>query len=93
MKEFQLFSEVQIQQWIEDLKKMITHLLTTDFFIERKMLLTEEQVADILGVSKRTMRTYRSKKKFHHIKLEGCIYYLHFFLLFDLIMLSLESGR
>jgi len=54
-------------------------------------MVTEAQVAEILGVSERTMRTYRSKNKFHHIKLEGSIYYLRLILFYDLIMLSFKS--
>jgi len=93
MKELQLFSEAQIQEWIEGFKKMIDELINSGIAIDRKMLLSEAQVSEILGVSERTMRTYRSKNKFHHIKLEGSIYYLRLILFYDLIMLSFKSIR
>ena len=68
MKPFSLFSESQINEWILDLKQLIDHLLTQRIF-DQKLLLTEDEVSSLLGVSERTMRTYRTKKYFHHIKL------------------------
>ncbi|WP_028123775.1 helix-turn-helix domain-containing protein [Epilithonimonas tenax] len=90
MKPFSLFSESQINEWILDLKQLIDHLLTQRIF-DQKLLLTEDEVSSLLGVSERTMRTYRTKKYFHHIKLEGRILYLELILFIDLIIISLES--
>ncbi|WP_394332795.1 helix-turn-helix domain-containing protein [Epilithonimonas bovis] len=56
-------------------------------------MLTEEDVAAILGVSMRTMRTYRQKKHLHYLKLEGRIYYLKLILYIDLILLCYEVQR
>ncbi|GEM_PF-1165535 len=92
MKNFYNFSENFIKEFINSLRQMVEELLASDFVLNRKQLLTEKQVALFLGVSERSMRTYRSEKHFHFIKLDGNIYYLSIILYIDLIIKSLESG-
>lgn len=91
MKQFSLFSESQIKEWILDLKQLIDNLLTYGIQLDRTMLMTEKEVAELLRVSERTMRTYRHQNYFHHIKLEGNVYYLTIIFFLDLIVLNLES--
>jgi hypothetical protein len=92
MKNFYNFSENFIKEFIHALRQMIEELLCSDFVLNRKQLLTEKQVAIFLGVSERTMRTYRAEKQFHFIKLDGNIYYLSIIFYLDLIIKSLESS-
>lgn len=92
MKQFSLFSESQINEWIMALKQIIENILSQGIQLDRKMLMTEKEVAQLLRVSERTMRTYRNQKYLHHIKIEGTVFYLQFILFLDLIILSLESG-
>ncbi|WDF46948.1 helix-turn-helix domain-containing protein [Chryseobacterium sp. KACC 21268] len=74
------------------LKQIIENILSQGIQLDRKMLMTEKEVAQLLRVSERTMRTYRHQNYFHHIKIEGNVFYLQFILFLDLIILSLESG-
>lgn len=92
MKNYFKPSENFIRELIQGLRQLIEELLVSDFAFSRKQLLTEDQVAVLLGVTERTMRTYRSEKLFHYIKLEGRIYYLSIILYVDLIIHSLESA-
>ena len=91
MKQFLLFSESQINEWILNLRQTIENILSNGIQLDRTMLMTEKEVAQLLRVSERTMRTYRTQKYFHHIKIEGNVYYLTLILFLDLIVLSLES--
>ena len=91
MKQFLLFSERQINEWILNLRQTIENILSNGIQLDRTMLMTEKEVAQLLRVSERTMRTYRTQKYFHHIKIEGNVYYLTLILFLDLIVLSLES--
>ena len=91
MKNYPNYSENFIRHLIHSLKQMIQELLASDFVFDRRQLRTELQVAELLGVSERTMRTYRSSKLFHYIKLEGRIYYLGIILYMDLIVHSLHN--
>ena len=91
MKQFSHFSESQINEWMMALKQIIENILTEGIQLDRKMLMTEKEVAHLLRVSERTMRTYRNQKYLHHIKIEGNVYYLSTILYLDLIILSLQS--
>lgn len=91
MKTSLLFSENQIETWLCELQSFNQELLLLNVPFDKNYLFTEEDVAQILGVSLRTMRTYRKKKYLHHLKLEGRIYYLKILLYIDLILLSYQS--
>lgn len=55
MKNYPNYSENFIRHLIHSLKQMIRELLASDFVFDRRQLLTELQVAELLGVSERTM--------------------------------------
>lgn len=91
MKNYLNLSESFIKQLVLALKLMIQELLTSEFTFNRKQIMTEAEVADLLHVSERTMRHYRSEKLFHYIKLEGRVYYLSIIFYFDLVVHCLKS--
>ena len=93
MKTSFLFSESQIEAWLNELHVSNGQLLRLEAPFHKDHLLTEEDVAAILGVSMRTMRTYRQKKHLHYLKLEGRIYYLKLILYIDLILLCYKVQR
>lgn len=93
MKKINLITETQIQEWIQELQTVHEQLLNGTFIFSHNDLIPEHQVAKILKVSDRTMRTYRNKNYFHFIKLEGSIFYLRYVFYIDLVLLSHRSRR
>ena len=93
MKNFNLFSEAQIEEWIRELQTLHEQLLNGNFSFSRHDLIPEQDVVELLQVSSRTMRTYRKKSYFHFIKLEGSIFYLRYVFYIDMVLLSQRSGR
>ncbi len=94
MKPYFQLTEAQISAWVCDFVKAVDQLVATPYLvIDRNTLIPEERVAQLLGVSERTMRNYRNKKKLHFVKLEGQIFYIQMILFFDLLQLCLSSKR
>lgn len=93
MKSLDLITEAQVQEWIRDLQTLHEQLLIGTLSFSRQDLIPEQDVVELLQVSSRTMRTYRKKRYFHFIKLEGSIFYLRSIFYIDMILLSQRSGR
>ena len=91
MEKFSLFSEGQIREWYLDLKKMYQQIHIVELPFDQDHILPEERVAAVLGVSKRTMRAYRARKRLSFLKLEGQVYYIKVLLYTELILLCLDS--
>lgn len=85
------FSEAKLREHDQEIKKLIEQLTHSEYPLNKMQLLTEVQVCALLGVSERTMRTYRQRNYFHFIKLEGRILYLKHILLQDLLRLNLHE--
>ena len=79
------YSEAELHVWEEEIKTICQKLLTSENLLTKELLLTEPEVCTILGVSDRTMRTYRKQHYFHSIKLEGRILYIKVIFLQDLL--------
>lgn len=88
MKKFSCYSEGQIRKWYFELQKMIDLMTVLELPFDKEHILLEEYVADVLGVSIRTMRNYRNKKHVTYLKLDGRINYLKPILYAELILLS-----
>ena len=93
MKSLDLITEAQVQEWIRDLQTLHEQLLIGTLSFSRQDLIPEQDVVELLQVSSRTMRTYRKKRYFHFIKLEGSVFYLRSIFYIDMILLSQRSGR
>lgn len=93
MKSLDLITEAQVQEWIQDLQTLHEQLLIGTLSFSRQDLIPEQDVVELLQVSSRTMRTYRKKRYFHFIKLEGSIFYLRSIFYIDMILLSQRSGQ
>ncbi len=93
MKSLDLITEAQVQEWIQDLQTLHEQLLIGTLSFSRQDLIPEQDVVELLQVSSRTMRTYRKKRYFHFIKLEGSVFYLRSIFYIDMILLSQRSGR
>ncbi|SKB96061.1 Helix-turn-helix domain-containing protein [Soonwooa buanensis] len=59
--------------------------------IQKSMLLSEDDVCQILQISPRTLRKYRSEHFFRFIKLHGRIYFLKLTFYLDLLKLNEDS--
>ena len=93
MKSLDLITEAQVQEWIQNLQTLHEQLLIGTLSFSRQDLIPEQDVVELLQVSSRTMRTYRKKRYFHFIKLEGSVFYLRSIFYIDMILLSQRSGR
>lgn len=93
MKNLNLITETQVQEWIQDLQTLHEQLLNGSLSFSRQDLIPEQDVVELLQVSSRTMRTYRKKRYFHFIKLEGSIFYLRYIFYIDMVLLSQRYGR
>lgn len=91
MKKFSHYSESQIREWYLELKKMYREMMVLELPFDRNHILPEEFVAEVLGVSVRTMRNYRAQKHLLFLKLDGRIYYIKPLLYAELILLSFGS--
>ena len=91
MKSLDLITEAQVQEWIRDLQTLHEQLLIGTLSFSRQDLIPEQDVVELLQVSSRTMRTYRKKRYFHFIKLEGSVFYLRSIFYIDMILLSQRS--
>ena len=87
------FSELKLQEWIEEIKLHYQQMLQVDLPLMKNQILTEPEVCSILGVSDRTMRTYRQRKYFHYIKLDGRILYIRWIFLLDLLSHNLQENK
>jgi len=85
MNRYSLITEAQLKKWVEDLKVLHQNLLQQQLPLDKEHFLTEQQVCDTLGISTRTMHTYRKKKRFHYMKIEGLILYHKLFFYLDVI--------
>lgn len=91
MKTSLLFSEFQIHQWIEEMQQLHQDLLQLNIPFSEDQVIPEDRVCHILGVTSRTMRTYRKQHYLRYFKMEGRVYYLKIILYVDLILLSEKS--
>ena len=80
------FSEAEIRSWDEEITKLSEKMLQTEMLLTKDQFLTELEVCSFLGVSDRTMRTYRQQKYFHFIKLNGRILYMRTIFLKELLI-------
>ena len=95
MRTYHLFSETQIKTWMEEIAAFHEELISLKIPFSKEHLYTEEEVSEILGVTVRTVRTYRKKHYLRYIKFKGRIYFLKVLLYVDLILFcerSLEEG-
>lgn len=89
-----LFNEVQIKSWIQEISEYHHDLLTLHIPFDKEHLLTEVEVSEILGVTIRTLRTYRNKNYLRYLKLNGRIYFVKILLYVDLVLLcEKNAGR
>lgn len=87
------FSEVQLREWNEEIKMQYKQMLLADVPLMKHQILTDPEVCAILGVSDRTMRTYRQRQYFHFIKLDGRILYVRWVFLLDLVCHNLQTEK
>ena len=92
MKDFSLFNSINFEKWMREVEMSIEKM-SYGVPLNRESLLEEIEVCALLGVSQRTVRTYRKRKYLRYIKLNGRIFYLKLFLFLDFMKMSLESGR
>lgn len=75
----------QINHWTAELERIQSQISTLPIPLTREHLLTEAEVGNLLGVSTRTLNTYKKERILHYIKLKGQVYYLKLFLYLDLL--------
>ena len=95
MRTYHLFSEMQIKTWMDEIAAFHEELISLKIPFSKEHLYTEEEVSEILGVTVRTVLTYRKKHYLRYIKFKGHIYFLKVLLYVDLILMcerSLEEG-
>ena len=91
MKNFNILSEAENNEWLQELRVLRAKILCGDFSITRKDFISEHEVVELLQVTSRTMRTYRQKRYLHFIKMNGSIFYLRHLFYIDLVMMSQRS--
>lgn len=87
MNQYSLITEAQFKIWVEDLKVLHQNLLQQQLPLDKENFLTEQEVCGMMGITVRTMRTYRKKKRFHYLKIDGLILYHRLFFYLDVIRL------
>ena len=91
MRTYHLFSETQIKIWMDEIAAFHEELISLKIPFSKEHLYTEEEVSEILGVTVRTVRTYRKKHYLRYIKFKGRIYFLKVLLYVDLILMCERS--
>ncbi len=91
MKRPFLLSEAKIREFFEELRLLHENQICTAVPFSKEHIFTEEAVCEILGISSRTMRTYRNRRYFRYLKFEGRIYYLRVILYMDLLLMCQKS--
>lgn len=87
MNHYSLITEAQFKIWVEDLKVLHQNLLQQQLPLDKEHFLTEQQVCDMMGITTRTMRKHRQKKRFHFMKIGGLILYHKVLFYLDVIRL------
>lgn len=93
MKTYHLFNELQIKEWMQEISTFHKELISLHVPFSKEQLYTEEEVSKILGVTVRTIRTYRKKQHLRYIKIQGRIYFLKILLYVDMVLLCERSWR
>lgn len=91
MKIFYHMSEAEFLHWQEELVQVYDDLRHALIPLNRENILTEQEACEVLGVTSRTLRSYRQKKFIGYIKLDGRIIYLKHWLYLDLEALYFKS--
>ncbi len=78
-------SPYRMAQWKKELQRIEAELSSQSIPLTREHLLTEADVSALLGVTTRTLNTYKRERILRYIKLKGQVYYLKSFLYVDLL--------
>ena len=87
MRNLNLFTEAQFLDWYQEVAMVHRNMMQAIVPLTKENILTEEEVCELLGVTDRTLRTYRQKQYIGFAKLAGRIIYIRNLLYLDLLMM------
>ena len=87
MNKYSLLTEAQFKAWVEELKELHRDLLLYKLPLGKDYFMTEQEVCEMMGVSIRTLRTYRKNKRLRCMKIEGLILFHKIVLYLDILRL------
>lgn len=82
--------EAEIKDLIHDLKVLHNRLQIFDLPLDKSDFLTEAEVCELIGVTSRTLRTYRKLGKFHFMKIKGRILFHRLIFYLDILRLHYD---
>ena len=89
-----IFTEAAFLKWQDELAMMQEDLRNSIVPLTKENILTAREVCELLGVTDRTLRTYRKKGFINFVKFAGCIFYLKHLLYLDLLRMYYQNwGR
>ena len=93
MNKFLSMREAEIKNLIHDIRLLHNRLQFFELPLDKSDFLTEEEVCELIGVTSRTLRSYRKAGKFHYMKVKGRILFHKLIFYMDVLRLHYGIGR
>ena len=92
MNKFLSMREAEIKNLIHDIRLLHSRLQIFELPLDKRDFFTEQDVCELIGVSPRTLRTYRKTGKLHFMKMKGRILFHKLIFYMDILSLHYDIG-
>lgn len=92
MNKFLSMREADLKNLIDDIRLLHNRLQIFELPLNKKDFITEQDVCELIGVSPRTLRTYRKTGKLHYMKVKGRILFHKLIFYMDILSMHYDIG-